>query len=222
MMRVAARFIPYPLGTMEVMVEFDKAKYQARKLPHPLLLHWVLNPGIAFNELVLGQRIPKLMLIDKTSDAPLVERQYVPCPQCHALNDARLWSKGNAFGHWFGYVCPACDAQIPCLWNFTSLIILALTFPIWIGFRQSAEKRWLTKEKARLPDRASDEIPEAKQISWLKMGLGFGVMMFSVMTLPKVFLHQLSADLIALQTAIWLVTGVLFGLMMKWFLGCKR
>src|SRR3546814_16326180 len=73
---------------------------------------------------------------------------------------------------------PVCDAKIPCLWNYTSLIILALTFPIWIWFRRSAERRWHAKEKLRFSDRASNELPEAKQISWLKMGLGFGVMMF--------------------------------------------
>lgn len=218
-MRVAVRCIPSLLGTWKVTMEFDKTKYKAWKLPHPLLLHWVLNPGVAVNELLLGQRIPKLMLIDKTSDVPLMERQYVPCPQCHALNDGRLWSKGNAFGHWFGYVCPACDAKIPCLWNYTSLIILALTFPVWIWFRRSAERRWHAKEKLRFSHRASNELPEAKQISWLKMGLGFGVMMFFIMTLPKIFQHQLSANLIALQAAIWLAAGVLFGLMMKWFLG---
>ncbi len=203
-------------------MEFDQAKYRVWRLPHPLLLHWVVNPGIAFNELILGQRIPKLMLIDKTSDAPLMERQYVPCPECNALNDGRLWSKGNAFGHWFGYVCPECNAKIPCLWNYTSLIILSLTFPIWIWFRRSAEKRWRAKEKARLSVIASNGLPEAKQISWLKMGLGFGVMMFSIMTLPKIFQHQLSANLIAFQAAIWLVAGALFAFSMKLFLGRRK
>ena len=61
-------------------MDFDKNKYKVWKLPHPMLIHWILNPGLAFNELILGQRIPKITLIDKTSDAPLMERQYVPCP----------------------------------------------------------------------------------------------------------------------------------------------
>ncbi len=50
-------------------MEFDKEKYKVWKLPHPMLLHWIINPGLAFNELILGQRIPKITLIDKTSDA---------------------------------------------------------------------------------------------------------------------------------------------------------
>ena len=61
------------------MVEKNE-KYKVWKLPHPILLVWVLNPIFAFNELILGQRIPKINLIDKTSNAPFNDRIHVECP----------------------------------------------------------------------------------------------------------------------------------------------
>ncbi len=203
-------------------MEFDKEKYKVWKLPHPMLIHWVLNPGLAFNELILGQRIPKITLIDKTSDAPLMERQYIPCPECNALNDGRLWSKGNAFGHWFGYVCPECHGKIPCLWNFTSVILLVLTFPIWIWFKIFGERKWLEKEKGRFAEVLAEELPEAKKTNWLKMGITYGAIMFCIMVLPRVFQNQLSSTQIAVQALIWLCGGLVFGLVMKLFLSRKK
>ncbi|MBU2185145.1 MAG: hypothetical protein KKE08_19135, partial [Gammaproteobacteria bacterium] len=184
-------------------MEFDKEKYKVWKLPHPMLLHWIINPGLAFNELILGQRIPKVTLIDKTSNAPLMERQYVPCPECGALNDGRLWSKDNSFGHWFGYICPECYGRIPCLWNITSLIVLALTFPIWIWLKIFGEAKWLEKEKGRFAKVVSSELPEAKKTNWLKMGITYGILMFCIMVLPKIFQNQLTPSEIAFQAAIW-------------------
>ncbi|WP_244213081.1 hypothetical protein [Idiomarina ramblicola] len=76
-------------------MEFDKDKYKVWRLPHPMLIHWVVNPGVAFNELALGQRIPKITLIDKASDAPLMERQSITMfkriqEQTHQLGDTQI------------------------------------------------------------------------------------------------------------------------------------
>ncbi len=202
-------------------MEYDKEKYKEWKLPHPLLLHWILNPGLAFNELILGQRVPKLTLIDKTSSAPLMERQYVPCPNCETLNDGRLWSKGNSFGHWFGYVCPKCGGRIPCLWNITSLILLTVTFPLWFFFKNKLEKRWLEKEKERFTVISLNALPEAKTTSWIKMGMLYGVSMFCFMSLPSILKNQASMTKIALQFIVWMGAGLLFGGMMKLVLGRK-
>ena len=50
----------YTFRNMEISeMDFDTNKYKVWKLPHPMLIHWVLNPGLAFNELILGQRVPK-------------------------------------------------------------------------------------------------------------------------------------------------------------------
>ncbi len=203
-------------------MDYDKEKYKAWKLPHPLLLHWIINPGLAFNELILGQRIPKLTLIDKTSSAPLTERSYVPCPECGALNDGRLWSKGNAMGHWFGYVCPKCGGRIPCLWNITSIILLVITFPIWIWIKIFAEKRWIEKEKRRFAGIQSNELPKAKTTSWIKMGAMFGGLMFCIMSLPKILMSEMSGVYIFIQITICTVAGLFFGLVMKFFLGRRK
>ena len=128
-------------------MQYDKSRFKIWALPHPIVLHWVLNPGLMFNELILGQRQPKVSLIDKESDKSLLERCYIPCPHCETLNDNRLWGKRNTFGHWFGLVCPSCHQVIPCLWNIFSLAVLAITFPLWYFPARFFRQRWLEKEK---------------------------------------------------------------------------
>ncbi|WP_404398266.1 hypothetical protein [Idiomarina loihiensis] len=203
-------------------MEFDKDKYKVWKLPHPMLVHWVVNPGIAFNELILGQRIPKVTLIDKTSDAPLMERQSIPCPECETLNDARLWSKGNAFGHWFGFVCPNCHGKIPCLWSMASLLILAATFPIWIWIKLFGEAKWLEKEKARFPGMATKELPTAKKTSWVKMGVCYGALIFCFSLVLFAIANRLSLSAVLVLAAIWACAGLAFGGIMKWLIGRRN
>jgi hypothetical protein len=52
------------------------------RLPCLTLLFWVLFPVVAFNELVFGQRVPRLTLICESCELSLPERQYVPCLSC--------------------------------------------------------------------------------------------------------------------------------------------
>ena len=78
------------------------------QFPDWMLVHWVLNPGLAFNELVLGQKVPKLTLVCQACQLPRAERMYIPCPGCNAIHDARIWDKKNAFGNWLGLICPTC------------------------------------------------------------------------------------------------------------------
>ena len=74
-----------------------------------IMRHWVWNPGLAINEVVLGQRIPKLM---RTCDA--CGGQSCPCPHCAQSIDLMTWSRGQAFGHWGGLHCPHCHGDPPC------------------------------------------------------------------------------------------------------------
>ncbi len=132
-------------------MQYDKNRFQVWELPHPLVLFWVLCPTLIFNELIFGQRLPKVTLIDKESDKPEAERRYIPCPHCKTLNDGRLWAtKGNAFGHWLGLVCPSCHQIIPCVWNIFSLVVLTVTFPLWYFPVRFFRHRWIAKEKERL------------------------------------------------------------------------
>ena len=148
-------------------MQYDKDRFKIHALPHPLVLHWVLNPVIMFNELIFGQRLPKVTLIDKKSDKPQLEGSYIPCPHCETLHDSRLWAKGNAFNHWFGFVCPSCHEIIPCLWNIFSLAILAITFPLWYFPARFFHRRWLEKEKKRLAKVLERPLIQAKSINWL-------------------------------------------------------
>jgi len=149
-------------------MQYDKNRFKILAFPHPLILFLVLNPFEIFNELLLGQRIPKVTLIDKESDKPRTERTYVPCPHCETLNDARLWEKENAFGNWYGLVCPSCHQVIPCLWSIFSLVVLAITFPLRYFPERFFRRRWLEIEKERLTNVLERPVIQTKSINnWL-------------------------------------------------------
>ena len=203
-------------------MDFDKNKYKIWKLPHPMLIHWILNPGLAFNELILGQRIPKITLIDKTSDAPLMERQYVPCPHCNTIHNGSLWAKQGGFKNWFGLFCPNCENIIPCIWNLTSLVLLAVTFPLWGWFRRPLESKWRKFKKNQFIKNKDLEPITAKNTSWLTMGIIYGTLMFCFMSLPKIISGDVTSKYIITQILIWLVAGLAFGGAMKWFLDRRK
>jgi hypothetical protein len=85
-----------------------------------VVLHWIINPGLAFNELVLGQTIPKVMLIEKEGERPLFQRSLIPCPHCNTLHSGLKWTAKNktAFKNWFGIYCDHCSGIIPVQRNF--------------------------------------------------------------------------------------------------------
>ena len=202
--------------------DFDQEKFKVWALPNLMLLHWVINPGLAFNELVLGQRVPKVTLIDKTMDAPLMERQFVPCPECGALNDGRMWSKSNSFGHWFGYVCPECNGRIPCLWNFTSLIILGITFPLWIWFKKPLEEKWFQREKRRFTKVSEGGLGTVKDTKWHMIGIRTSLLMFILLLFIRIGSDQVSILGLVILSIICAFGGLAFGLFMKTFLSSRK
>lgn len=203
-------------------MKVDDKKFKTWQLPSPLLLHWILNPGLAINELVLGQRIPKVTLIDETSDAPLIERQYVPCPHCHTIHQGAIWSKKGAFQNWFGLVCPTCEKIIPCLWNITSLLLLAVFSPLWWWFHQPLKEKW-RQFKLRQYATTNFDVPlHENSTSWLKIGVTFGILMF-VLALTILWLNDNLADKSLLSiTIVCALAGVGFGGAMKLLLGTKQ
>lgn len=188
---------------------YDLEKYSEQKLPNFMLLHWILNPGLAVNEIFLGQRIPRVMLIDKTSSAPLMRSYYVPCPHCGSVHSSMLWSGANGFGHWFGLICPHCRGKIPCLWNLTSLMILLVSFPIWLPIKMVFEKRYLTYELRRLENAKSmvEALPEVNGKSWIRAGLVFGSMTFLLLFF---LLKPITEQNLMLSGVCGLVAGILF------------
>ena len=164
-------------------MQYDKNRFKIYALPHLLVLFWVLFPVIMIIELIFGRRLPKVTLVEKKSDKPQQEGSYIPCPHCETLNDARLWTKNNALGHWFGFVCPSCHEIIPCLWNIFSLAVLAITFPLWYFPARFFRQRWLEIEKERLARVLERPLNQAKSMHWLLIfliafvsGVSIGVM----------------------------------------------
>ena len=210
-------------------MQYDKNRFKIWALPHPFILFWVLFPALIFNELIFGQRQPKVLLTDKKSDKPLMERIYIPCPHCETLNDARLWAKLNGLGHWFGLVCPSCHQIIPCLWNIFSLAILAITFPLWylpVRFFR-LRQRWLEKEKERLAKVLERPLIQAKSINWLLRGtLYFGGFMWVIMGVIPQFWEVLNGGewdwiMVFIALPIWLVSGFVWGLWMRFSMNRK-
>ena len=201
-------------------MQYDKNRFKIWALPHSLVLFCVLNPAIMFNELILGQRLPKVTLIDKKSDKPFFERCYIPCPHCETLNDNRLWGKRNTFGHWFGLVCPSCHQVIPCLWNIFSLAVLAITFPLWYFPARFFRQRWLEIEKKRLASVLEGPLTQARDdINWFLRSIFFfgGLVWVILEIIPQVWkvLNGGEWDLIMMFIAfpIWLFPGFVCSLL---------
>ena len=201
-------------------MQYDKNRFKIWALPHPLILHCILNPGLIVNELILGQRLPKVTLIDKESDKPFFERCYIPCPHCETLNDHRLWGKRNTFGHWFGLVCPSCHEIIPCLWNIFSLAVLAVTFPLWYFPARFFRPRWLEIDKKRLASVLEGPLTQARDdINWFLRSIFFfgGLVWVILEIIPQVWkvLNGGEWDLIMMFIAfpIWLFPGFVCSLL---------
>ncbi len=199
-------------------MQYDKNRFKIWALPHPFVLLWVLFPGTMFFELISGLRLPKVVLVDKESDKPQMERSYVPCPHCETLNDRRLWA---AFGHWFGLVCPSCHQIIPCLWNIFSLAILTITFPLWYFPARFFRQRWLEKEKERLANVSERPLSQAKSMHWLLIFpsvFASAVSMWVMWVIFEVLWNGKEWDLKTTLESLpmWIVVGFATGLFMSW------
>jgi hypothetical protein len=85
---------------------------------HVVQLHYVLNPGLAFNELILGQRVVRTMKSCTNCGAHATD-----CPHCHRAVDLAHWSASSAFGNWTGLRCPYCGNKLPMLANALASVI---------------------------------------------------------------------------------------------------
>lgn len=196
-------------------MDFDTNKYKVWTWKNPLMLHWMINPGLAFNELVLGQAVPKVSLVEK-SNRSLPERSFVPCPHCRTVHPGLKWSLQNktAFGNWFGLYCDNCGNTIPCLRNLTSLVLLAVTFPIWIWFIKSWKKKWLSVQKEKFSKPLRLTTPE---FNWVTQGLGWGFFMFLFMDIlfPLFEGEDYKPLKLIISAVFWILGGLLFGYIMK-------
>jgi hypothetical protein len=194
---------------------------QVWALPKFTLLHWIINPGLAVNELVLGQAIPRETYICNDCNKPLMDRSYFHCPTCDSFHNSKIWSGKNAIGRWFGYLCPRCTQPIPRLWNLTSLLILGITMPIWWIPAQTLRPKWIAKEKRRMNVDPEGLIPPPVEVKWYEAGLCFGITTGLLITLFNIFLG--SGDLqrvmwkALFSVPVWIIMGLVFGFVMKKF-----
>lgn len=203
-------------------MKFDK-KYKVYTWKNWIYLHWMLNPGLVINELILGQRVPKLSLIDKTSNKPRFESSFIPCPHCETIHDDRTWSaaNGTGFKNWFGLYCPNCKQIIPCSTNIFTGIILILTYPLWGWFRKSLKVKWLKKQPDRFKMINTPTTPKLiNKKGWIVMGLTWGALMFLTMTFGFPFFmgEEVNLEDISIGLVIWSIAGLIFGYTMKVFL----
>jgi len=201
---------------------FNKEKYKVYTWKNWMMLHWILNPGLAINELILGQRVPKIGLEIKNSDKPRFERSLIPCPHCETLHDGRTWSavNGTVFKNWFGLYCKNCGNTIPCLTNGLAFIILVITFPIWGWFRKRLREKWLERQPKRYENIKLQYIPNPfDKSNWIKTGLGWGGTMFILMAVGYPYFdgQEITGKTLLAGLVIWTIGGLAFGYTMKLF-----
>ena len=207
-------------------MKYDKEKYKIWNWKSPVILHWIINPGLVINELILGQTIPKVMLIEREGKKPFYQRSLIPCPHCGTMHNGLKWSSQNktAFKNWFGYYCDNCKEIIPIQRNLISLIILTLTFPIWGWFRKTLKQNWLAKQSDRYKN-INLEIPEKKNPTknWLKSGLFFGLFMYVSMIIifPLIKGEEITQRNLLIGLPFWLIGGLGWGYMMKRWMNKK-
>ena len=207
-------------------MNFDRKKYKVYTWKNWMMLHWILNPGLIVNELILGQRVPKITLEERTLNKTRFERGIVPCPHCETLHDGRTWSteNGTAFKNWFGLYCNKCGKIIPCLINIFSFLVLILTYPIWGWFKNKMKKKWLEKQPQRFKNIDIKKVPNPyDKKSWIKTGLGWGLFMFIMMSIvfPLYDGSEINIKTILIGVVIWTISGLFFGYTMKLFFNAK-
>ena len=132
---------------------------------HPLVIHWILNPGLAFNEVVLGQRLPSRSYVCRDCKKDLPDRNWVICPHCAGVSTARLWMGNHALGHWLGVVCPHCGMRMPSLWNATSAVLVICLSPMWVLPYFLFKDRYLAWEAKRAA-KALSKINGSETAEW--------------------------------------------------------
>jgi len=204
-------------------MDYDKEKYKIWTWKNPLMLHWIINPGLVINELVLGQRVPKVSLIEKTKTKALAEKSWIPCPHCNTLHSGLKWSEQNktAFKNWFGLYCDNCGKIIPCVTNLTSYILLGLTFPIWFWFKDKWKAKWLEKQKVKFSKPLDLTFIPSKGL-YEGIGSGFLMYVLFILFLPIEWKEITLKVLLTGMLICCAVGGVVFSLMVKVINGKKK
>lgn len=186
----------------------ETEQYTLRKWYHWFNLNWILNPGLALNELILGQRIAAKVSIDKYDS----DKKYVKCPHCGEMHDLYLWNTYSPYRNWFGLYCPSCTLTIPCTRNATSLLITFLTLPLWIWFYKSWKTRWLLHQ-AQIFSEIKKTEDDYDNFSIFIPGFSLSGIMVIVSTILYPILHGDTINGLMTLIAIpaWIIGGLCFG-----------
>jgi hypothetical protein len=185
---------------------------------HPLMLHMQINPGLAINELMLGQASPSRIVIHPNDGRPLADRQSIDCPHCMARHSSHLWRK-SGFGNWYGLYCPQCEGKIPRLFNALSALVMILTWPIWRPFKNQIEPVLKRRQLAKLRNPSSTAtITKSRRHAGLKMGLMWGAIMFAIFSFRLWFKGEMTLNGLLGNLLAWGSGGALFGFAMWFFM----
>jgi hypothetical protein len=203
-------------------MEFHEEKFVLQDWRHWSNLIWILVPVFAINELVFGQRVPKILWIEKNSRKGYLLKTKVPCPHCGVVHDySKFMPHSNGLGNYFGLFCDNCGHIIPCLRNLTSLLLIALTQPIWQVLYEKNKKIWLEKQKVRFERLKITEanLSPFRGKKWIAEGLAFGLFMYFFSEVLMTFLMEgeLKFRSLLIGIPIFLISGLGYGLLMKWF-----
>ncbi len=203
----------------------DTNKFKIYDWKNISTIHWMLNPGLMINELVLGQRIPKVYLVEQTSDKPRIERTHIPCPHCETIHKQSTWSQANGTStkNWYGLFCPTCEQTIPCVTNVFSRALLFLSYPFWGRKKEINKAKWLSKQPARYKDICQNTSNPFDRKTWWLTGLTWASFMFILMSVlyPIAKGEVVTTNSIAISLTIWTVAGLVFGLSMFLFTESK-
>lgn len=179
-------------------------------------LIWFIVPTSAINELVFGQRLPKVALLERDSSKTLIEREFVPCPHCHTIHSGLKWSRQNntALRNWFGLYCDNCGNVIPCRFGLASYVLLGLTFPLWYFFKDQWKAKWLEEQKLKFSEPLNLTPPKVK---YWQVGVFFGLFMFVFTTIisPLIWGEPITLGSLLLGILTWTIGGFLFAFLAK-------
>ena len=114
---------------------------------------------------------------------------------------------------------------IPCLRNAFSVIILAITYPIWGWFFKSSKAKWLEKQPKRFENMEVEQVTNPfEKKTWIKTGLSWGAVMFVVMTFvfPYFDGQEITRSGIVIGLIFWTIGGLMFGYTMKLIMNKKN
>ena len=188
-----------------------------RDSSHPSMIFYLMNPGMAIIEF-LGVGSPKRIHLEIDSNKTIEESAYILCPHCSYLHPGSTWSKKNktVFKNWFGLYCHKCSGIIPCLRNYTSQLILWLTYPLWFWWVDRWKRNWLQKQPERYAN-INTEYIGYKKSNWWKAGAIWGLLMYMVMTplTPLITNQPFRIEFALISIQVYAFGGLLFGLGMK-------